>query len=86
MSNENVYPVEPEGLQSPSIANPIRTATQLVPGVVITEFIDAFIHDLSEKQYAALIGILLLATSYAQNLWEQRKGIKFLGAKYQLPK
>jgi hypothetical protein len=57
-----------------SIANPARTAVQLVPSVIITEFVDAFVYDLSDKQYGALAGLLLLGFSYAQNLVEEIKG------------
>ena len=58
----------------PSVANPIRTAVQLAPAAVITEFVDAFIHDMNDKQYAALAGMLLLVFSYGQNLVEEIKG------------
>ena len=61
-------------LEKRSIANPVRTVVQLVPAYVLTEFVDSFINDLSEKQYAALVGVLLLATSLIQNLIEQYKG------------
>lgn len=82
----DITPTDPVGARSPVVANPIRTATQLVPAAVITELIDAFITNLNEQQYAALLAGLLLVTSVIQNLLEQRSGIKFLGAKYQLPK
>lgn len=62
----------------PSVANPTRTAVQLVPAAVITEFVDAFIYDMNEKQYAALMGLLLLVFSVLQNVFEEYKGRAFL--------
>lgn len=63
---------------SRSIAGPVRTAVQLVPSAVLTEFIDAFLIDLSERQYLALSGLLLLVFSWGQNLYEQKTGVSFL--------
>lgn len=63
---------------STTIANPIRTGVQLVPAIVITEFIDSFILDFTEKQYAASVGLLLLVTSWIQNGLENLKGRGFL--------
>ena len=59
------------------IVNPARTAVQLVPAAIITEAIDAFAYNMSEKQYAALLGLLLLASSFFQNYIEFKKG-KFM--------
>lgn len=56
-----------------SIVRPVRTAVQLAPAAVITEFADAFIYDMNDKQYAALAGVLLLVFSYSQNLYEELK-------------
>ena len=61
-----------------AIAGPVRTATQLVPAFVITEFIDAFAYDFDEKQYAAMAALLLLGTSFVQNIIEQVRGRGFL--------
>lgn len=58
----------------PSVANPARTAIQAAPAAVLTEFVDAFIVDLSEKQYLALAGLLLLLFSWGQNVIEEVKG------------
>lgn len=57
-----------------AIANPTRTAVQLVPAGVITEFIDAWVYNMSDKQYAAMLGLLLLVFSYGQSLYENLKG------------
>lgn len=61
-----------------AVAGPVRTATQMVPSVVITEFVDAFLWDVSERQYLALSGLLLLLFSWGQNYYEGRKGVAFL--------
>ena len=63
---------------SRAIANPVRTAVQMAPSVVVTEFIDAFVTNLNEQQYAALAAALLLVFGFAQNLFEQFKGKAFL--------
>lgn len=63
---------------STAIANPTRTAVQLVPSAAITEFIDAFFYDMTERQYLALAGILLLVFSWVQNAWENYIGKGFL--------
>lgn len=61
-----------------AFAGPVRTATQLVPAFVITEFADAFIYDFDEKQYAAMAAAILLGTSLIQNVIEQARGRGFL--------
>lgn len=72
-------PVVPKINKLPaSIANPVRTAGQLLPSAIIVEFIDAFVTNLSDKQYAALSGLLLLVFCYLQNLVEEIKGRAFL--------
>ena len=63
---------------SRAVAGPVRTAVQLLPSAVFTEVIDAFLYDLSERQYAALAALLLLLFSWGQNFVEQRKGVSFL--------
>ena len=63
---------------STTVANPIRTGVQLVPSAIITEFVDAFIYDMDEKQYLALAAMLLMFISYGQNLLENRRGSGFL--------
>lgn len=59
-------------------ARPARTAIQGVPAFVITEGVDAFLYDMSDKQYAALAGLLLLLFSWGQALTENRLGRGFL--------
>lgn len=61
-----------------SVSGPVRTAVQMVPSAILTEFIDAWLFDMTERQYVALSGLLLLVVSWAQNYFEQKKGIFFL--------
>lgn len=63
---------------SQQVARPVRTAAQLVPSAIITEFVDAFIHNLDDKQYAALGALLLLIFSFIQAHFEDVAGIGFL--------
>lgn len=67
-----------EGTVSQVVARPVRTGVQLIPAAVITEFIDSFFYNLSDKQYAALLSLLLLLTSLIQTLIENRVGKGFL--------
>lgn len=64
-----------------SIANPARTGVQMGAAAIIVEFIDAFFYDLSERQYAALVALLILVVSFVQNLYEQYKDVYFLKPK-----
>lgn len=59
---------------NPTIANPARTALQGGAAVVITEFVDAFLLDFSDKQYLAAVGMLTLTFSWAQALIETKIG------------
>ncbi len=56
-----------------TIAGPVRTAVQLAPAAVITEFIDVFVYDFDERQYAVALAGLTLVISYVQNFIESRK-------------
>lgn len=59
---------------SETVARPVRTAVQMAPAGVLTEFTDAFIHDLSNQQYGALFGLLTLLFGWGQVLWENYSG------------
>lgn len=59
---------------SEAIARPVRTLVQAAPAGVITEFIDAFLWDMSDRQYAALVVLLTLVISFGQNAWENSRG------------
>jgi hypothetical protein len=61
-----------------AVARPVRGLVQMVPAGVVTEFVDAFIHDLSEQQYAALFGLLTLVFGLVQVLIENYAGKGFL--------
>lgn len=74
----NIMVNEDDETVSRAVSGPVRTAAQLVPAAVITEFLDAFVYDFDEKQYAALVAILLLGTSFVQNLIEARRNKAFL--------
>lgn len=55
-------------------ARPARTAIQGGVSTVITEFIDSFLYDMTDKQYFALAALLTLVISAAQALIENRTG------------
>lgn len=57
-----------------SVAGPARTAVQLAPAAVITELLDVFVTNFSDRQYAAVLAGLTLGISYVQNLVEEFKG------------
>ena len=59
---------------SEAIARPARTAIQVVPSAAITEFVDAFIYDMNDRQYAALVVMLTLLFAWIQAAYENAKG------------
>ena len=59
---------------SEAVARPIRTAVQIAPSAAITEFVDAFFWDMTDRQYAALIVILTLAFGTIQAVVENSTG------------
>ena len=61
-----------------SLVNPVRTGVQAVPAMVITEAVDAFLYDMSDRQYLALAALLLLVFSWIQALVELKMGRAFL--------
>lgn len=63
------------------VSNPLRTGVQIGSAGLIVEFIDAFLYNMDDRQYAALIAVLGLVFSIIQNLYEQRKGVYFLKPK-----
>lgn len=65
-------------MAKPRIAGPVRTAVQMAPAAVITEFIDVFFYDFDERQYAVVGALLTLVLSFTQNLVEELKGRAFL--------
>lgn len=59
---------------SSAVTRPIRTALQATPALAVTEFVDAFLYDLSEPQYGALVGLLTVVIGWAQTLTENSIG------------
>ena len=59
---------------SESVARPARTAIQAVPAGAITEFVDAFIYDMSDRQYGAAVVLLTLLFGWAQAAFENHRG------------
>lgn len=57
---------------------PVRTALQAGPAFIIVECIDVFITDLDERQYGALVALLVFVLSTVQNYVESRKGSDLL--------
>lgn len=65
---------------SEAIARPARTGPQAVIAFAIVEFIDSFISDLTEKQYGAAVGLLILILAGLQVLVENWSGKAFFRA------
>lgn len=63
---------------SEAVARPVRTAVQMAPAAVVTEFTDAWVYDMNQQQYAALFGLLTLLFGFIQTAYENYKGKAFL--------
>lgn len=63
---------------SQAVARPVRTGTQFVAAAVLVEFTDSFFVDLTDRQYAAALGLLTMVIGYLQVLVENRFGKAFL--------
>lgn len=59
---------------SSAVARPTRTALQATPALVLTEFVDAFVYDLNEPQYGALVGLLTVVLGWLQTFTENKLG------------
>jgi hypothetical protein len=59
---------------SEAVARPVRTAIQAAPAAAITEFVDAFIYDLNDRQYGALLVLLTLVIAWVQAAYENSRG------------
>lgn len=57
-----------------AVARPTRTALQAAPAYVVTEFVDAWLYDMSDRQYGALVVLLTLVLGWAQVAMENRLG------------
>jgi hypothetical protein len=71
-------PNEPAKRVSDSVARPIRGAIQGGAGWVGTEFIDAFLWDMNDRQYGIAVIVLGTLFSWIQNLTENRLGMAIL--------
>jgi len=63
-------------------ANAARTAIQAGPAWVVVENIDAFVYDLSDRQFGALVALLLIVFSYVQVVIENYAGRALLRNPY----
>lgn len=61
-----------------NVARPLRTGVQAVPAYALVEFVDAFIHDMTERQYAAAVVLLTMVISLIQTTVENGLGKAFL--------
>lgn len=62
------------------LARATRTAVQATPAWIITEMLDAFLVDMTERQYGVLVLFLTMVISWAQALIENRLGTGLLRA------
>jgi hypothetical protein len=60
------------------VARPIRTAAQATPSWILTEFVDAWLFDMSERQFAATVLLLTMLFAYGQAAVENAAGRGFL--------
>lgn len=58
---------------SEAVARPVRTAAQAAPAWVFTEAIDAFIFDMSDRQYGVMIALFTVLFSWIQNFTENKR-------------
>ena len=63
---------------SQSVARPVRTGVQFLSAAVVVEFVDSFFLDFTDRQYAALVGLLTMVIGYVQVVVENRAGKAFL--------
>lgn len=61
-----------------ALARPVRTATQGGAGWVATEFVDAFLWNMSERQYGIAVVVLGTLIGWIQVLVENKVGVGFL--------
>lgn len=63
---------------SESINRASRTVVQGTVAGALVEFTDAFIYDMSDRQYGAAIVLLTMLISYVQTFVEDKKGAGLL--------
>lgn len=66
--------MSPKARVSETIARPARTGPQAVVAFATVEFIDSFVRDLTEKQYGAAVGLLVLILAGVQVMIENGVG------------
>lgn len=63
---------------SDAVARPIRTAAQGGTGWLVVEFIDAFLYDMTDRQYGIAVALATVILSWGQNLLENKFGAALL--------
>lgn len=63
---------------SEAVARPVRTAVQATPAWAITEGIDAFLWDMSDRQYGIAVILFTMLIGFVQNAIENGIGKAFL--------
>lgn len=61
-----------------TIARPVRTAAQGGTGWLVVEFIDAFVYDMSDRQYGIAVALATVVLGYLQNVVENLSGVALL--------
>ena len=59
---------------SAAVSRPTRTAIQATPAVVLTDVVDVFLHNLTDREYGVIVALLTILIGWAQNLVENRLG------------
>ena len=57
---------------SNNVERPVRTGVQAGGALVIVEFLDAFIFDMSEKQYGAAVAMLALVLAIVMGFVDKK--------------
>lgn len=60
--------------QPEAINRPARTAVQAAPAWMVTEFVDAWLYDMSDRQFGALVALLTFLFAYGQVIIENKVG------------
>lgn len=60
------------------VNRPVRTAAQGSVAFALVEFVDAFFYDMSERQYGALVAMLVIVFSWLQVLLENQFNVGVL--------
>lgn len=63
---------------SEAVARPLRTAGQGGLGWIVTELVDAFVYDMTDRQYGVLVLALGVLFSFLQTVAENHTGTAVL--------